>query len=266
MKEKQIVSLLQSADLESVEQIAEQSPVTDDATKQRIWQQIRKRTNSSEHFDLEETEALTSMPSRKLHWIEFGAVVAIAATVLLVSGTAIHTLLQMPSPQPYPGAEITQMTEQRTAADPLQQLSQANACQEDCWQGHVIQAEKICTLALSGVFLYEAEKHQPHDNLQIIYSDPENESHAAYICYSKTAIMYKVPKEDRVIRVENFSASCIGSSALKKPEENGGETYFYVDMQEYYVYVHMYGTSTEELSELISVLKDALNDMNHSAQ
>ncbi|MBR3630559.1 MAG: hypothetical protein IKN55_08840, partial [Oscillospiraceae bacterium] len=264
MNENKLTSLLRSADLESVEQIAELSPVTDDATRQRIWQQIKVRKAVSMPMNDVDAESVEPAPERKpRHWLGFAAV---AAAMLILMGTVIHTLQQMPSPRMKPGTAATQadedtssVQETNTAEALRQQLADANADERDRWQGHVIQADRIGNMQLYGVVPSGSVDSDGNDNLTVIYQDPDNESFA-WIKYTRATLRELTGSSDPHITGKNLSTLFIGSSDMPKPEEHDGKTQFTVEMQFYRVSVIMTGTTTGELTELIRVLNNALDN------
>ncbi|MBR3629888.1 MAG: hypothetical protein IKN55_05380, partial [Oscillospiraceae bacterium] len=138
-----------------------------------------------------------------------------------------------------------------------QQLADANA-QDFPWQGHVIQAQKIGALKLSYVGMTETfrEPESPrYDALWLDYSDSEYENHRMELHYE----LQPVPDELQayLIAGNELSTELIGTERLAKPEENGGDTMFVVEYGSYRILAQLSGTTTEELSELIGLLKDA---------
>ena len=236
---KNMKYLLRNADPDSVERIAKLCPMTDDATKERIFREVQRRTKKSAPIAPIEQE---SKPVCIEHHADWGNIFsAIAACMTLIGTTAgCLYLAQHKPPVIEPGTSMEQ-TMQNT---PLS-LQDANE-QNMPWKRQVLQAEHIDSMELEKVFrstLMSADENgtaKHYDMLTVKYTDPDAENrHGVVIEYSL------LPAEQFWSVQEGFTLEL---------EENGHFSQT-VDCGAYRVSAEGYGMTVEELSALLDALK-----------
>ena len=256
-----IRNLLQHADQKSIEEMASLSHMTDDATKERIFREVQKRTAPANHFAPAETETYHAKPDHSIDWSRL--VSAAAACVTIVGTTAGCLYLMQHKPNPIqPGMSVEQPLESETTfmsveltedrSFPAISLSEANQ-QETPWKHHVIQMETIGSMKLDRAFRsdpVDAATGEVYERLELIYRDPAlPEGHGIAIEYTLEP-------------AEQFAEKPIPGNALKIELIDSdyflqcdNSTAFVVDYGEYRVHVNTDNMTDAELNQLVILIK-----------
>ena len=236
---KSMKYLLRNADPDAVERVAKLCPMTDDATKERIFREVQKRAERIAPIAPVEQEA---QPVRIEHHADWGNIFsAFAACVTLIGTTAGCLYLARHKP---PVMEPGTSMEQTMQNTPLS-LLEANE-QDMPWKHQILQVECIGSMELEKVFrsaLTSTDENgstKYSDMLTVKYTDPDAESrHGIVIEYS-------------LLPAERFWS--VQDGFTFELEDNGHFSQT-VDCGAYRVSAEGYGMTEEELSALLDALK-----------
>ena len=234
---KSMKYLLRNADPDSVERMARLCPMTDDATKERIFREVQKRTERPAHLSPAPQEKHASDTRNRIEWESLFS--ALAACVTLIGTTAgCLYLAQHKPPVIEPGTSV----EQTMQSHSLQAVNEQNMP----WKHQVVQEEHIGSMELEKVFpsaLTSADENgstKYYDMLTVKYTDPDAESrHGVVIEYS-------------LLPAERFWS--VQDGFTFELEDNGHFSQT-VDCGGYRVSAEGYGMTGEELSVLLDALK-----------
>ena len=236
---KSMKYLLRNADRDSVERMARLCPMTDDATKERIFREVQSRMERPAPLSPAPQETRESHSGNRIEWANLFS--AIAACVTLIGTTAgCLYLAQYKPPVIEPGTRMEQTIQNHALS--LQDANEQNMP----WKHHVLQAEHIGSMELEKVFrsaLTSADENgsaKHYDMLTVKYTDPDAENrHGVVIEYS-------------LLPAERFWS--VQDGFTFELEDNGHFSQT-VDCGAYRVSAEGYGMTEEELSALLDALK-----------
>ena len=223
------------------------------------------------------------------HSFPWRAVTGIAAAfvILVPVGLLTRQVWENRNPVPHSDPQIvltaTSVTETEaqteTLADdtesetPFASLAEANAA-EYPWQGNVVQAQSIGTMAYDGAFRSRLSYTDTVDNAKIlrdavhvVYKDPDDSGHYAHIQYTRAAVRELTDTPEAVIRAEMFCTlllhtSCTDTAHITWDKETGnGE--FIVNCGNYRICSVMQGCTRQEVIDLITGLYNGINAIAH---
>lgn len=231
---KSIKYLLRNADPESVERMARLCPMTDDATKERLFREVQKCMDQPVSLSPATPQTHTADTRNRIEWERIFS--AVAACVTLIGTTAGCLYLAQHKPPVKPGSNAIQETRSAYAC-----LLDANA-QNMPWKHHVIQSDSIGCMELEKVFrssITSGEKR--YEMLTVKYTDPDPDTwHGVVIEYSLLPAEQSWTMQD-------------GGFSFDLSEN--GHFYQTVDCGAYRVSAEGYGMTGEELSVLLDALK-----------
>ena len=229
-----IKTLLQRADASSVEEMAKLCPMTDEATKERIFRKVQQRTGksvSTAHPAPPAPQITKTQPECHMDW---GTLLsAAAACVTLIGTTAGCLYLMQHKPPVAPGTNMPQDS-------PAAALAMANE-QNMPWKHHVLQADSIGGMELKKVSRSAlTSAGERYNMLTVKYFDPDSDTpHGVVIEYSA------MPAED-------FWSVQDGGFTFALTEN--GHFYQTVDFGAYRVSAEGNGLTEEELHILLDAL------------
>jgi hypothetical protein len=229
-----IKDLLQNADASSVEEMAKLCPMTDDATKERIFRKVQQRTAKAAHPAPPSLKITQAHTERHVEWGSILSAAAACFTLIATTAGCLYLMQHKPS-MIEPGMDTAQETSPAM-------LSVQEADEQDMpWKHHIIQSDSIGGMELEKVFRSTLTSGgETYDMLTVKYYDAGSDTpHGVVIEYS-------------LMPAEQFWSVQDGGFTLELDEK--GHFCQTVDCGAYRVSAEGNGMTEEELHVLLDAL------------